>query len=191
MAKKITKDYDEAEELVQDFYLMIANKDAKNKIVLWNDNYHSYIQTALRNLHSDKKQQKYREQQVLGVIPFSDVLRSPSTSFIDIYQNNETDEEMVFELNDMEDPSTEDMISKREFEEFYEKIEDFLENKYKGVTRNFKVGLLKLNTLEGMSMRDISEATGITKRVVQKSIEGVRKIIREQYEKDYLEYKIK
>lgn len=179
MARNITKNNDAAEELLQEFYINIAAKDQKNKIMLWPDNYRSYIKTSLKNLHSDRNKAKYKEQ--CNVIPFSDIT---ATSYI--MENELTGAEEWF--NNHPD-STEEYDEKMAFESLYSKVEDFLNQKYKGVTLNYKVGLLKLNTLEKMSMREISEATGISKRTVQLSIESVRKIIREKYEKDFQDYK--
>lgn len=162
MAIHITGNEDDASELVQDFYLQMFDLSQKKEVEIEDDGYFNYIFICLRNL----SRQKHKK-------------------------NKQDDNFNWLELESTEDQSNDNIQAKEEFEEMYQHIDNYLKYEYKQDTKNFKVGLLKLNQLEGMSYRKIAEHTGITLRVVQTSIVDVRNKIKTKYQKQYDEYKNK
>jgi RNA polymerase sigma factor (sigma-70 family) len=173
MALYITKDKERADDLVQEFYIKMDKKDGKVKL---EERYDDYIFIILKNLNydlniKDKNNSRGERKQI-----------HLDDEYIPEYITEKVEDENV--------GATTRLYNKECFEEMYENIEGYLEQGYKdNNTMQYKVGLLKLNALEGMSMQKIADSTGITKRSIQLSIEGVRKQIREEFQEKYNKYK--
>jgi RNA polymerase sigma factor (sigma-70 family) len=162
MAIYLTKDKEIADDLVQEFYLRMHKKDGKIKL---EEKYDDYIFIILKNLNYDLniRNKKYD-------IKLDD-------EYIPDFVYNEIEENQEIQL-------------KEYFEDFYKLIEEFLDEGYKeSKTKQYKIGLLKLNSLKGMSMQKIADATGITKRSIQLAIESVRKQIKDKFQDEYKNYK--
>lgn len=163
----IAKDNEKGKELLQNFYLHIADRQDKINLKGPVEEYPNYLFKALKNYSSMENKKHYNK-----------------------YKN---EVEYVDEI-DLTDEDTQ-IDEKILFDDFYQHIEDFISHDYRSTsednitTKQYKVGLLKLNVLEGLSMTKISQKSGIKRRKVQISIEGIRKIIREKYSEEYEEYK--
>jgi DNA-directed RNA polymerase specialized sigma24 family protein len=162
----ITMNMIQCDELVQEFYLKMHYKQPKDLInAIKNKTHYDYIFIILKNLFYDLYKEKNKLQKNSNIIEFNELL------YLDI----------------QDDSIIED---KKSFEIIFKHCEDFMKHGYKeNKTMQYKIGLLKLNTLDGMSMRKISEATGITLRVVQLSIESVRKEMKLKLQGEYNIYK--
>jgi DNA-directed RNA polymerase specialized sigma24 family protein len=176
MAEYITKDKELGDDLVQEFYLKMDKKDGKIKL---NHNYDDYIFIILKNLNYDLN------------------IRTKNTINGERKQINLDDEYICDSINyKIEKDNIEansELYKKECFDEFYKNIEYFIKEGYSKLnkTKQYKVGLLELNALQGLSMAKISEKTGITKRSIQLSIESVRRQIKKEYQNEYDNYKIK
>lgn len=176
MAEYITKDKELGDDLVQEFYLKMDKKDGKIKL---NDNYDDYIFIILKNLNYDLN------------------IRTKNTAGGQRKQINLDDEYVSDTINQkIEKDNIEansELYKKECFDEFYKNIEYFIKEGYSKLnkTKQYKVGLLELNAIQGLSMAKISEKTGITKRSIQISIESVRRQIKKEYQNEYDNYKIK
>jgi len=148
-------DNDKASEILQHFYLLIAEKENRGEEIMIR-NEESYVKTSLKNLAhkaAKKNQLDFTEKEII----------------------------------DMEDDTQQE--EKILFEEFYSHIEDYLSQGYKMDTEMFRIGVLRLYYYEGMTMKEISDYTGITHRVIQLSIESVRALMKDKFQLKYNNYK--
>jgi DNA-directed RNA polymerase specialized sigma24 family protein len=155
----ITKNKDDADELTQSFLLYVGEHQNTTTVKLkgsdWND-MKEYIYVSMRNMHG--KMKKEDSKLLTDKAP---------TVFEDIY-------------DPWQDGDTDEITNKKQLF-----VNAFITQGYKqNKIIQYKVGLLKLH-MQGMSMQQIANQIGLTKRHVQTSIEHVRKIIRIEYEAKY------
>lgn len=180
-AKVITSNIDKAEELLQDFYLHIGEKELDGKIELKGDfnKYKNFIFVSMKNYYIDQHRKDKKNEAI--TVSLTDELEQNVLDVIDT-----------------------DIKQREAFYEFYQHIERYMNSDYKDKTikdyetKNYKIGLLKLNYFHGMSHETISRASsseglndGISARKVQISIESIRKIIKNKYWNEYQQYRKK
>lgn len=161
---QITKNQLQAEELLQEFYLKIGEKEARGTKIKLGDKHDNYVRKILINLNSDMKAREKKEKEECDITTFTSI---------------STDENWCDNL-------PEDLSELQEMEI----LEEVLLMLDKDLSKHeFTVGLLNFwyKGIEGkkMSYQKISDFTGISLRKVRTSVVKAREMIRVKYADEY------